>query len=184
MSSKYFIKKSELASIGQTLKLKRCDHCGITGMLILHGFIYGYDEYRTYHRIKGRRVFCSNRNRRNGCGRTLSYRIIDFMERSLISTLAAWRFLKSILMGKSIEKAYTSLDPEYVLSLSTFFRFWKKFKLQTHSIRTCIANNYPILKISEPTPYHETIQHISILFSENDINPISKYQKIFQQSFI
>ena len=184
MSSRYFIKKVELGGVGHTLKLKQCEHCRMTGMLILHGFIYGYDEYRTRHRIKGRRVFCSNRNNRKGCGRTLSYLLIDFIKRTLISTGIAWQFLRDILLGKSIEKAYTSLDPECVLSLPTFFRFWKNFKLQTHTIRTFIANRYPLLKISESTPYNETIRHLSILFSEGDINPIAQYQRLFQTSFV
>ncbi len=184
MSSFRFIKKAELAGIGHTLKLKQCYHCGITGMLILHGFIYGYDEYRTCHMIKGRRVFCSNRNKRKGCGHTFSYLVIDFIQRTLISTGIAWKFLKDILRGKSIEKAYNSLEQRCVLSLSTFFRFWKKFKLQVYAIRTCIANNYPLLKFTERTPYHETIRHLSILFPEDDNNPIAQYQKLSQTSFV
>ena len=184
MAGAYYINKSDLCVIGHKLKLKQCHHCGMTGMLILHGYLYGYDEYRTQLRTKGRRVFCSNRNRRNGCGRTILYRIIDFMEGTLISTAAAWKFLFLILSGISIEKAYNSLDPECVLSLRTFFRFWKKFKLQTHRIRTFIADNYQLLKISELTPYNETIRHLSILFSGDHINPIAQYQLASQRSFV
>jgi hypothetical protein len=156
----------------------------MTGMLICHDFIYGYNEYRNKPVLKAKRIFCSNRNNRKGCGRTITYLIIDFIKKTFISTTIAWKFLLLILSKKSIEKAYDSLDPECTLSLSTFLRFFKKFKLQTHRIRTNLANNYPIIKTTDICPYKETIRQLETIFNNTDTNPISIYQNIFQTSII
>ncbi|MCK5543067.1 MAG: hypothetical protein KAI40_10275, partial [Desulfobacterales bacterium] len=50
------------------LKIYACPHCNCCGCLILHGFLYGYDDTDFVRR--GHRIFCSNRNLRSGCGRT------------------------------------------------------------------------------------------------------------------
>lgn len=183
MSRAYFITQTGLTTVGHTIKLTQCIHCGMTGMLILHGYLYGLDEYRS-RSIKGRRVYCSNRNNRKGCGRTILYRIIDYLQRTLISTDMAWQFLEHILMGSSIENSYNSLDPQCELSLSTFFRFWRNFKLQTHAIRTSIADKFNLKKISEPTQYRETLRHLSLLLSGGSTNPVAQYQKVFQIPFV
>jgi hypothetical protein len=156
----------------------------MTGMLILHGFVYGYDGYRTTHVIKARRIFCSNRNRRKGCGRTLSYYLIEFLCRTLISARIAWQFLASILSGTSIEKAYDALDPECVLSISTFYRFWARFKISQYIIRTFIANYYTLSEIPATSPVLETLHHIRIHLSDQRLDPIAHYQLLSQATFI
>jgi hypothetical protein len=184
MSSHNYIYETELKNVKFKIKLKKCPHCGIVGMFILHGYVYGYTETRTDKNIKGRRIFCSNRNKRTGCGKTLYYRIIDFLKQTLISSSTAWDFLHSIVSEKSIEKAYDSLNPECVISLTTFFRLWKKFKLHIHKIRSNLANRYPIIKTNEVCPYLETIRQLEKTFTKTNNNPIAEYQKVFQKSFI
>ncbi len=179
----YFIDRTELETIVQSIKLKQCRHCGIIGMLILHDYIYGFDEYRNYRLVKGRRIFCSNRNNRKGCGRTISYFIINFINETLISSSIAWQFLLFILSGMSIEKAYNALNPECVLSISTFYRFWKRFKLTMHKIRTFISDNFKLSETLESTPSCETISHLSNHLADPDLNPIANYQKLFQTAF-
>jgi len=184
MSLSRFITKKEIATVGHHIKLTRCPHCGATGMLILHDYLYGYDETRSIRCIKARRVFCSNRNSRTGCGKTITYRLIDFLPHSLISSRTAWQFLHGICSGMSIEHAFETLDPACVLSISTFFRFWERFKSGMHTIRTFIANNFPLPPVSEPTPARETIRHMSIHLNNPDSDPIAYYQKIAQSPFI
>lgn len=184
MCSDCYIKNTDLDDIRRCLKFQPCPHCGISGMLILHGYIYGYNEYRSRRVIKGRRIFCSNRNRRKGCGRTVSYRFTEFIRRTIASSATAWNFFSSILHGSSIEKAYNSIDAEYAISLSVFLRLWKRFKLKTPDIRTILADNYTIHKTSVTCPYRETIHHLSLLTSDANENPIEIFQEKFQISFI
>jgi hypothetical protein len=184
MLPEHFICMAEFSQDGQNVKLERCRHCGKTGMLILHGYMYGYDEYRDTRVIKGRRVFCSNRNRRRGCGRTWSCRIIDFMHRTLITTGIAWQFLLFILSGMTIEKAYGALDPACVLSLSTFFRFWTRFKRALHHIRTYLAGHYSLAPVHERSVMHETIRHLALHLADTEADPIANYQKRSQSAFV
>jgi hypothetical protein len=48
----------------------RCIHCGQTHQLVSHGFIYK-KRARAEPEAVGKRVFCSNRRLRTGCGRTM-----------------------------------------------------------------------------------------------------------------
>lgn len=184
MLSSRYITTEELNAVIQTVKLTKCIHCGFIGMLILHGYQYGFDEYRGKCVIKARRVFCSNRNRRRGCGRTFSYRLIDFMQRTLISASIAWDFLLFILAGLSIEKAYGEIDPACELSLSSFYRFWERFKQALPRVRTCLADYCPLAPIHEPSAILETIRHMALHLSDTAMNPIARYQKLFQHAFV
>lgn len=178
-----FADDNESRCIGINLKLERCPHCGKTGMLIRHGFLRGYNEYRE-RMIKAQRIFCSNRNNRSGCGKTFScYRVHRFPH-IMMTTNAAWTFLSHILSGNSIESAYHELDTAIVLTLSSFFRFWSKFLLAMPRIRTHLAHTYRLSAVSELSPPRETIRHITLHLSDKDANPVTRYQHIFQHSFI
>ena len=63
--------EAELGALGLQLKQWRCPHCGREGALIGHGWLRGYAEHGGEGVIRGRRVFCSNRFRRGGCGHVL-----------------------------------------------------------------------------------------------------------------
>ena len=65
-------------AIYEKLKVTACPHCKATGLLVLHGFLRGYDESSPREKtIRARRIFCSNRNNRQGCGRTFSVWLAD-----------------------------------------------------------------------------------------------------------
>jgi hypothetical protein len=46
----------------------QCPHCGAQGQLVSHGFVY--KKSQTYKKAVGKRLFCSNRHRKKGCGKT------------------------------------------------------------------------------------------------------------------
>jgi hypothetical protein len=181
---KKFVDRTVFAEIGYNLKFTRCAHCGMRGMLILHGFIYGFDEYRNKRVIKARRVFCSNRNRRCGCGRTLTVWLSCFMRRTMIGTSFAWQFLQFILAGMSLEKAYNSIDPECLLSLSTFLRFFRRFKSGQHRIRSFIADHYTLSGSNDPSPVLETIQHLKAHLADDSFDPVSNFQRLSDSCFV
>ncbi len=57
----------------ERLKLMPCPHCKEVGALIRHGSLYGFDDSSPQRKtVRARRVFCSNRQARPGCGRTFS----------------------------------------------------------------------------------------------------------------
>ena len=66
----FFRDNDEWKAFAERLKLMPCPHCKCVGALIRHGCLGGLaDGKRT---LRARRVFCSNRQARPGCGRTVS----------------------------------------------------------------------------------------------------------------
>lgn len=178
-----FIDSSKLSEHSIHIKIMQCSHCGKVGMLIFHGYIYRLSDYKSPI-VKGRRIFCSNRNRRSGCGRTLTVYFCEYIKQRFISAELFWYFLQSILSGLSIEKAYEEVDPSCPLSLTTFYRLWQHFKSATSTIRTFLTDTYAHLTLSEECPYRETIRHLSLVYSNTGLNPIAQYQISSQRSFI
>ena len=56
----------------------QCPHCHSTESLYSHGFVRKKNFGQTT-KIVGKRVYCSNRYNKNGCGRTFQLYLADFM---------------------------------------------------------------------------------------------------------
>src|SRR5476649_1963438 len=68
----------EWSAIAERLKQTPCPHCKVVGALIRHGYLRGYDECNSKQKtVRARRIFCSNRHARHGCGRTFSVWLAD-----------------------------------------------------------------------------------------------------------
>ena len=79
---RFYRNDHEWNTFAEQLKLTPCPHCKAVGTLIRHGFLHGFDEghpQRTTRRA--RRIFCSNRNARPGCGKTFSVWLADKIRR-------------------------------------------------------------------------------------------------------
>ena len=86
----------EWSAIAERLKLTPCPHCKVVGTLIRHGFLRGFDESNPRRKtLRARRVFCSNRQARPGCGRTFSVWCADKIRRLSLTTGCLWRFLQA-----------------------------------------------------------------------------------------
>src|SRR5207247_1421567 len=73
-----------------------CPHCKAVGTLIRHGYLRGFDEGNSQRKtIRARRIFCSNRNARPGCGRTFSVWAAAKIRRRSVTTGALGRLLLS-----------------------------------------------------------------------------------------
>ncbi len=92
-----FVRNAEEdAAFAERLKLMPCPHCKVAGSLNKHGFLRGFDEAsRRRVTMRARRVFCSNRNARPGCGRTFSIWFADKIGRLSLTTGGLWRFLQA-----------------------------------------------------------------------------------------
>jgi hypothetical protein len=118
------------------LKLLRCPHCGAQGMLIRHGFLRGYNERTSDRDTRGRRAFCSNRNRRTGCGRTFSVSFADVFPGFIVTALTLWKLLWTSLRT-SLRAAMKRV--EWPLSVRSGYRLRARFfnplprRLHAHS---------------------------------------------------
>ena len=82
-----------------------CPHCGSSGESVSHGYVY---KQRSDHcqEIVGKRILCSRRYGRSGCGRTRQWYLKDVLpgRRYRLSVLIV--FINALLGGSSVEHAY------------------------------------------------------------------------------
>ena len=102
----YFPSLQAICQQTSQLDLAQCAHCQRSRQLVSHGFIRK-KRVGAQPLAVGKRVFCSNRNQRTGCGRTMQL-YLDATVRYLHhggATVAA--FILALMTGLSIETAYT-----------------------------------------------------------------------------
>ena len=83
-----------------------------------------------------RRVFCSSRHRRPGCGRTFGVWLADKIRRLSITTHALWRFLQRV--AGSITAA-CRVVAGCRRSDRTWQRIWRRFHLGQSKLRTALS---------------------------------------------
>ncbi|MEO6625418.1 MAG: hypothetical protein ABIN37_11375 [Burkholderiaceae bacterium] len=93
-----------------------CRHCRCAHQLVSHGFVYKKSKGAEPQAV-GKRVFCSNRGRFAGCGRT-SQLYLDAVIRKLRYTgeqLVA--FMLALIQGVTVQRAYSGVtgtaDPRH-----------------------------------------------------------------------
>lgn len=174
--------KEDLEAFCRKLKMTACPHCKLFGQLILHGYLRGYSEkHANLKVIRGKRFFCSNRNRRKGCGKTFSLLLPDFIKKFTLSAASLWTYFKTLLAGYSKKKAFESLCLPF--TIATAYRLWKKLVLAQPELRTYLTQITappPMQCLSEPLL--QTITHLQAAFPEVPC-PISAFQQHFQVSF-
>ncbi len=137
----FFRCDAEWIAIVGRLKLMPCPYCKVVGMLIRHGCLRGFDESSPRRKtVRARRIFCSNRNARHGCGRTFSVWIANKIRRVGLTSGALWRFLQRAVVG-SLHAAIRAADCH--LSDRTLQRLWKRFHLGQSRIRTALLRRCP-----------------------------------------
>jgi hypothetical protein len=140
----------EWSAMAERLKQMPCPHCKVVGTLIRHGCLYGYDASNSQRwTIRARRVFCSNRRARRGCGRTFSVWCADKMRRLSLTTACLWRFLQRAVVS-SLHAATHAAGCR--LSDRTMQRIWRRFDLGQSQIRTALSGCCPPPELPAPLP--------------------------------
>ena len=152
------------------------------GFLIMHGYLYGYDEVcNEYGMTRGRRIFCSNRNKRTGCGRTINLLKSIIIKSFTITASAISRFLDNIIKGFNILTAFRLLNLK--AGKSTPYRLFERFRSRQPEIRTVL---YKIIKPSDNMPHDDpalqTIEHLGKAFINCEC-AVSSFQYTSQISF-
>ncbi len=183
----FYRDEKDWIEIACNLPLKPCPHCHTVGMLIRHGGLRGFDETSQQKVARARRVFCSNRNRRRGCGRTFSVWLADKIRRLSLTTRILWRFLIKAVAG-TIAAALRDTDSQR--SDRTWQRIWRRFHLAQSPIRTALANRFPLpkqpAKSSHPKSLHpaaESLDHLRSAFPNVEC-PIAAFQHTLQTFFL
>jgi hypothetical protein len=167
-------------AIAERLKQTPCPHCQVVGALIRHGLLYGFDETSKQKTLRARRIFCSNRNQRRGCGRTFSVWLADKIRRLGLTTNGLWRFLQRAVADGIRAASHGSDGPR---SERTLLRLWKRFQLSQSTIRTALFGRCPPPEL--PAEYRSAAQvlaHLQDAFPDAPC-PIAAFQQMLRTFF-
>jgi hypothetical protein len=181
----FYRSAEEWNAIAERLKQTPCPHCKVVGTLIRHGLLYGFDDTSPRRRtLRARRIFCSNRHARHGCGRTFSVWLADKIRRLSLTTGALWRFLQRAVTG-SILAAIRAADCH--LSDRTLQRIWKRFDWGQSKIRTALSECCPPPELPAATPPHrpaaQVLAHLEAAFPDAPC-PITAFQHSLRTFFV
>jgi len=160
-----------------------CPHCKQVGSLIRHGFLRGFDPRHLHKKtIRARRVFCSNRNRAAGCGKTFSLWTADKIKRLFLDADSLWEFLRQAVLTGNRRQAFQSLGSR--LSDSAPYRIWKRFDQAQSAIRTKLNTLCKPPKITSKHPAELTLAHLEAAFKEHPLDPVAAFQVTLQTFFV
>ena len=184
----FYRSDNDWTAIVERLKQTRCPHCKVVGTLIRHGCLCGRDESSPRQdTLRARRIFCSNRNARPGCGRTFSIWLAHKVPRLSLTAGALWRFLHLAVAGAVIAAGQAVCGR---LSDRTWQRIWQRFHQAQCHIRTALHRRCPPPPLTDCLPENparqpvsQVLAHLQAAFPDAPC-PIADFQQIMQTFFV
>ena len=178
----FYRSAEEWTAIAERLKQTPCPHCKAVGALIRHGFLYGFDDSSPQRKIvRARRIFCSNRQARPGCGRTFSVWAADTIRRLGLTTRGLWRFLQRAV-ADGLRAAIRACPCH--LSDRALQRIWKRCYLGQSKIRTALLGRCPPPELpAEHRPTAQVLAHLQAAFPDAPC-PIAAFQHTLRTFFV
>ena len=177
----YVSSAEEFAQYRKQLKLLPCAHCRAVGALIGHGYLRGYGTKGHEKIRRGWRIFCSNRGRRKGCGRTYSVLLAQFAPRYLVPAEILFRFIHAVRKGLTRKAAWERMFVPW--TLQTGYRIWQRLCRRQSPLRSRLWERTPPPACPSPQPLFQLIDHLTLAFS-NHACPIVAFHLHFQQPFL
>lgn len=93
-----------------------CPHCSRDDQFVSHGFVYRKQVCAEAVQV-GKRLICSNRFGRSGCGRTVQLYLSNITPRLHYSASVMFVFVSALLIGSSVASAFRQaterVDPRH-----------------------------------------------------------------------
>jgi hypothetical protein len=173
----------ELDEFFSKLKLTACPHCKNVGTLIRHGVLRGSgNAQQPNNSVRAYRIFCSNRDRVKGCGRTFSVWLAHKVKRLSISATQLWEFLQQVIQGGNKLAAFRSVNSE--LSDSAPYRIWKRFQQSQSDIRAKLFQRCHPPDSASQRATELTLDHLESAFQPHALGPIAAFQRSLQSFFV
>lgn len=180
-STVYLDGPAALEVFHQNLKLRACPSCAQTGFLNFHGALMGYGCQGSERQKRGYRVFCSNRFRKRGCGRTFSVLFSLLLKARMIPAALVASFLSMVLAGACRHAAWLSL--RHGFSLESGYRIWREWVSNQAYLRTWLCHKIPPLRPDcVGDGLSQTWDHLRRAFAGRPC-PVAAFQENFQQPF-
>ena len=157
-----------------------CPHCGKSEHSVSHGYLYKQVSIE-HRKVVGKRILCSRRNGKGGCGRTRQWYLADIVPRRRypLSTFVA--FIYSLLGGDTVEQAYLKaigsiVEPRHAWRwLHSFLKQLPRWRIDLSPIAETFKakQRSPLLKILLPT-----LKALS-----TGLGHLNQFQMQFQRTF-
>ena len=144
-------------------KQMSCPHCHRTGMLVGHALVTGYAERSAAREVRGRRLLCSARFRRGGCGRTFSVLIATVIARFSVRTSTISALLDAVVGGLCRKAAWERLHTAGTmpgLVLRSCYRIWARLLGAQAHLRTALCRLAAPPATADARPIVETLAHL------------------------
>jgi hypothetical protein len=130
--------------------------------------------------VRGQRVFCSNRGRRGGCGRTFSFFLAEVLPRHTFTATLLWQWLLQWLATASLKAAVEKLRLPF--ALETVYRLRRRLRQRLDKVRTRLCREQSPPAGAPPDPLRQTVEHLRAVFPDSACPPVN-FQLHFQQPF-
>lgn len=178
---KYYNNDKELTQHLDRLNMEMCPHCKQFGFLICHGFLTGYSEHGSEKIVRGRRIFCSNRFLKSGCGRTYSVTHSKFIYGHVVTATILWQFFLLLLKGFNPHQSWKQAGHEF--SSETGYRFYRKMLHAQINHRTLLLTIRPPPLSDTKESFLHLIEHFQECFPSSSC-PFSQFQYHFQKGLV
>ena len=182
---RWFYRDDDWAGVAGRLKTTPCPHCRALGTLNRHGTLSGCADAGSGRAVRGRRVFCSNRGRRPGCGRTATVWAAGTIRRLSRTARTVGRFLQRAVAGAL---AAAVRDTDVHRSDRTFRRVWRRVVRAQSRIRTALFDRGPPPDPGPTEPSRRAtaahvLAHLRAAFPTADC-PVTAYQQATRTFFL
>ena len=164
----------------------RCAHCQKTQQLVSHGFIRK-KRIGAEPEAVGKRVFCSNRDRRTGCGRTMQLYLDATVRYLHYAGCAVVAFVLALIAGRSIQHAYQhatgTATPRHA------YRWLNRLCAQLSAYRSLshrppLQDTTPSAAANRPVRLLSLISTVTVLLQRFGQPLCAVYQRQWQRPFL
>lgn len=133
-------------SLGTITPDNACESCSQNDQWVSHGYVYRQQTMAQRHAV-GKRILCSQRHGKDGCGRTRQLYLGDIIpkRRHCMHTLATFVFL--LCKGLTVTQAYREAREDPYRDPRHAWRWLSALTAQLGRLRTylCKPNNTPLV---------------------------------------
>jgi hypothetical protein len=166
----------------QNLKQTRCAHCRRMGTLNRHDRIQGNDPDSVNKQIlRGRRVWCSNRGRRGGCGLTMRILFARLLPRHSANAKMLSTLLKGLCGGGSVKRIWE--ESRLPMQLQSCYHLLKRLRDRLDTVRAALLTRCKPPGSRHSDPLRQTAEHLRCAFPGRQ-NLVEAFQHTFQTSIM
>jgi hypothetical protein len=171
--------RQELDAVLAEAKQMACPHCRRTGMVVGHGLLMGYAEHGSELVVRGRRLLCSRRFLRSGCGRTFSVLLATVLAGFVARAGILSRLFESVVGGGLCRKAaWEQASPG--LTLRSGYRLWARLLAVQSRVRTVLCGVGHPPASTDVRPVAQMLAHLRQVLGATECL-FASFQLAFQQ---